>query len=70
VVALDREPGPGRLRLLLDADELEGVQTVVGDVTDARGLETIVAEHGVTNVIHLAALQVPGCRADRAAAPR
>jgi nucleoside-diphosphate-sugar epimerase len=64
VVAFDLQPGPGRLRLLLDAGELEAVEPVVGDLTRLEELEAVVDGHGVTNVIHLAALQVPACRAD------
>ena len=30
----------------------------------SRALERALDEHGITNVIHLAALQVPFCRAD------
>jgi nucleoside-diphosphate-sugar epimerase len=64
VVALDVQPGPGRLRLLLDPDELSRVESVVGDVTDPAQLEAVVDGYDVTNVIHLAALQVPACRAN------
>lgn len=64
VVAFDLQPGPGRLRLLLDPGELDAVQFVVGDVTDLSQLEAVADRHGVTNVIHLAALQVPATRAN------
>jgi UDP-glucuronate 4-epimerase len=64
VVALDRAPGPGRLHLLLEADELAQVELVRGDVTDLAGIERAVVEFEITNIIHLAALQVPFCRAD------
>ena len=64
VVALDADPGPGRLPLLLEPGELERVTRVVGDVTDHRRLEEIVGYYAITNVIHLAALQVPFCRSD------
>ena len=37
---------------------------VNGDITDLAALERALDEHGVTNVIHLAALQVPHCRAN------
>ena len=35
-----------------------------GDLRDTDALKAVFAEHGVTHVIHLAALQVPFCRAD------
>lgn len=53
-----------RLRLVLDEDELERVTLVQGDVTDAAPLGRALDEHAVTHVVHLAALQVPFCRAD------
>ena len=37
---------------------------IAGDITDLPALERVLDEHGITNVIHLAALQVPFCRAD------
>ena len=37
---------------------------VAGDITDLAALERTFDEHGITSVIHLAALQVPFCRAD------
>jgi len=53
-----------RLRLLLGEETLSAVPHVVGDITDLASLERAVDEHGTTNIIHLAALQVPFCRAD------
>jgi nucleoside-diphosphate-sugar epimerase len=49
---------PRRLRLLLD----DHVPHVAGDITD--GAQVDAAFEGVTNVIHLAALQVPLVRAN------
>src|SRR5439155_16226760 len=43
---------------------LTRVTLVAGDITDLDGLDRTLAEHDITNVIHLAALQVPFCRAD------
>ena len=40
------------------------MQFVSGDITDLGAIERALAEHDITNVIHLAALQVPFCRAD------
>ena len=53
-----------RLRLALDEDELRRVTLVQGDVTDGEALGRALDEHEVTRVVHLAALQVPFCRAD------
>ncbi len=37
---------------------------MTGDITDLAAVEAVLDGHGITNVIHLAALQVPFCRAD------
>lgn len=64
VVAYDLGTDPRRLRLLLTDDELDRVTRVRGDVTDLAQLEETIDAHGVTTVLHLAALQVPLCQAD------
>ena len=64
VVALDVGSDPRRLRLIMTPDELGAVTFVTGDITDLAAIEGILDGHGITNVIHLAALQVPFCRAD------
>ncbi len=64
VVGYDLGSDPHRLRLIMTPERLEQVTLVAGDVTDLDGLERALAEHGITNVVHLAALQVPFCRAD------
>jgi UDP-glucuronate 4-epimerase len=53
-----------RLRYLLDERELKAVTLVEGDITDGGTVLDTVREHRITNVIHLAALQVPFCKAD------
>jgi UDP-glucuronate 4-epimerase len=64
VVTLDASADPYRLRLLMSDEALAGVAQVRGDITDLATLETVLDEHAITNVIHLAALQVPFCRQD------
>ena len=64
VVAFDASDDDHRLRLLLEGDELEAPARVRGDITELDALERVLDEHGITRVIHLAALQVPFCRAD------
>ena len=64
VVALDVGSDPRRLRLIMTPDELAAVTFVTGDITDLAAVEAVLDGHGITNVIHLAALQVPFCRAD------
>jgi UDP-glucuronate 4-epimerase len=64
VVALDASDDDHRLRLLLDDGALAALPRVRGDITDLGALERTLDEHAITHVIHLAALQVPFCRAD------
>lgn len=64
VVAFDRTSDARRIRQITSQGELEAVTFVEGDITDAGSLDRVLDEHGITNVIHLAALQVPFCRAD------
>ena len=64
VVAFDLGQDRRRLEALLSPAELASVTFVAGDITDLALIERTFDEHGITNVIHLAALQVPFCRAD------
>jgi UDP-glucuronate 4-epimerase len=64
VVGFDLGSNDRRLTQILDPGDRERVTLVVGDITDLPALERVLDEHGITNVIHLAALQVPFCRAD------
>jgi nucleoside-diphosphate-sugar epimerase len=53
-----------RLRLILADEQLETVHRVEGDITDEKHFESVIADNGITHVIHLAALQVPFVKAD------
>jgi nucleoside-diphosphate-sugar epimerase len=64
VVAYDLGSDRRRLRLLLRPEELDRVTFVTGDITELDQLESALDAHDVNRVIHLAALQVPFCRAD------
>jgi nucleoside-diphosphate-sugar epimerase len=64
VVAFDLGSDPRRLRLIMTDDELSQVTFVRGDITDLASVEAALGDHAITNVVHLAALQVPFCRAD------
>ena len=63
-VGFDLGDDDSRLRLILDESESARVTLVPGDVTDGEALGRALDEHGITHVVHLAALQVPFCRAD------
>jgi len=65
-VGYDLGRDDARLRLVLDDAERARVTLVDGDVTDGEALGRALDEHEVTRVVHLAALQVPFCRADPA----
>jgi nucleoside-diphosphate-sugar epimerase len=63
VVTFDLSEEPRRLRLLL-GDETGAVPHVRGDIADAGSLGQAIDAREITNVIHLAALQIPFVRAD------
>jgi UDP-glucuronate 4-epimerase len=64
VVGFDLGTDPFRLREVMTEDELAQVTLVQGDLIRKEELDRALDEHGVTSVIHLAALQIPFCRAD------
>jgi nucleoside-diphosphate-sugar epimerase len=63
-VGYDLGGDDARLQLVLDEEERARVTLVEGDVTDGDALGRALDEHAITRVVHLAALQVPFCRAD------
>jgi nucleoside-diphosphate-sugar epimerase len=64
VVVFDLKEDPRRMRLLMPEEQVRQVAFVAGDVTDLPALSRVIAERGITHIIHLAGLQVPVCRAD------
>jgi len=64
VTALDLGTDARRLRLIMSPDEIAAVEFVAGDITDLDTMVRTLDASDITNVIHLAALQVPFCRAD------
>ena len=64
VTAFDVGGDTRRLRLIMTDDEIARVTFEVGDIADLASLELVIDRHDITNLIHLAALQVPFCRAD------
>jgi UDP-glucuronate 4-epimerase len=63
VTTFDLSSEPARLRLLL-GNRADEVAHVTGDITDLASVGRAIDEHAITNVVHLAALQVPFVRAD------
>src|SRR5712691_191287 len=64
VVIFDRSADPHRLLLIMNEEEVSRTHLVTGDITDADSLSPVIDKFAVTNIIHLAGLQVPTCRAD------
>ncbi|MHB8507859.1 MAG: NAD-dependent epimerase/dehydratase family protein [Candidatus Dormibacteria bacterium] len=64
VVALDLATDPRRLREISTAVEVANVIFERGDVSDVEYLGNLVATHGITRIVHLAALQIPFCKAN------
>lgn len=64
MVAFDLSTHGQRLDLLMTEDEQQTVTFVQGDIVDTEQVVRVVREQALTHVIHLAALQVPFCRAD------
>ena len=53
-----------RLNWLMSAEEQADITFVQGDLRDSEAVKAVFAEHDISHVIHLAALQVPFCRAN------
>jgi nucleoside-diphosphate-sugar epimerase len=64
IFVYDLKADPRRLRLILSDDDIARVTFVPGNVTDLAAFTTALRMHRITQIIHLAGLQVPTCRAD------
>jgi UDP-glucuronate 4-epimerase len=63
-VGFDLGSDDSRLLLVLSEEERARMTLLEGDVTDRGAVGRALDEHEITNVVHLAALQLPFCRAD------
>ena len=63
-VNFDQSADRHRINWLMSAEEQRKITFVQGDLRDTAAVKAVFAEHDVTHVIHLAALQVPFCRAN------
>ena len=63
-VNFDQSTDRHRINWLMSAEEQADISFVQGDLRDTEAVKTVFAEHNITHVIHLAALQVPFCRAN------
>lgn len=64
VTALDLGAEPARWPLAMSDAEIAQVRRRQGDIAELEQVERVLDDDGITHVIHLAALQVPFCRAD------
>jgi len=53
-----------RINWLMSAQEQQDITFVQGDLRDTAAVKAVFAEQDISHVIHLAALQVPFCRAN------
>lgn len=70
VIATDITDDQSRLKALMPEIPAGMVTTLICDVTDPVAVETLVAENKPSAIIHLAALQIPHCRAHPIAGAR
>jgi nucleoside-diphosphate-sugar epimerase len=61
---LDIDTGFHRLSAILSEGQLQQVNFIQGDIAKHADLERAVTENGITHILHLAGVQVPGCAAD------
>lgn len=64
VVSFDLSDNRARINLLLTPQEQADITFVKGDLTQFEQVFDAVTTHGITHIVHLAALQVPFCRAN------
>ncbi len=62
VTLFDLNPDDSRLRLMLEPADVDFGRRITGDLT--RIDDVLAAAEGVTHIVHLAALQIPHCRAN------
>lgn len=63
-ISFDLSDNRRRLDLLLRSEEQERITFVQGAITDYEALRDAIEQYGVTRIVHLAALQVPFCKAE------
>jgi UDP-glucuronate 4-epimerase len=63
-VAADLSTEPTRARLIMSDAEVADINWAQLDVTDGDAVKRMVADNGVTHIVHLAGLQIPFCKAN------
>lgn len=64
VTTFDLPGDPYRMRIIMPDDAIAKVNFESGDITDEARVAEVLERHGITHVLHLAALQVPFVRAN------
>jgi nucleoside-diphosphate-sugar epimerase len=64
VTGYDLSTNRHRLKLIMSKDEIDQINFIQGDITNVEEVIGAVQESGATRLIHLAALQVPFCKAN------
>lgn len=64
VVIYDADPSTARLSLLLKAEQLSRIPLETGRIEDTVRIKRLVAEGGITHILHLAAVLMPFCQAN------
>jgi UDP-glucuronate 4-epimerase len=64
VVATDLAPGPTRISRIVEGGALDALTYAQADLTEPGAIDRLVGAHGITRIVHLAALQVPYVRAN------
>jgi nucleoside-diphosphate-sugar epimerase len=64
VISFDISDNRSRVNLLLSAEDQKAITFIKGDLTNFDQVLGTIRDQGVTNILHLAALQVPFCRAN------
>ena len=63
-VNFDQSADRHRIDWLMSAEEQADITFVQGDLRDTQAVKAVFSQYGISHVIHLAALQVPMCRAN------
>jgi len=64
VAVLDLGKNHQRLELIMSPEEIARIQFITGDISDLNVVESAIKDSGANRIIHLAALQLPFCKAD------
>jgi UDP-glucuronate 4-epimerase len=64
VVVYDLGTSIKRLELIMSPEELASLTLIQGDVTSLEQLEETITDHGITHIVHLAAMLLPLVKAD------